>query len=182
MIRRWARAPSGLRNGTSGGVPGHQVTTGVSGISSGVTTESACSPSAPYIRSSTTSPGPDSPTRISASSRDPASGRRVITASTRIGCSRAASLADRTASYWAASSVTMTSVSTMPLAGPPSRCRACRMASWIRSVVVSARSIIIGGSPFRRAARTRAAHSRLQARPSRAIISSADGGPADPAG
>ena len=121
MIRRWDRTPIGSSAGSSGGTPGHQVTTGVSGSSSGATTESACWPSGPYMRSSRVSPGLVSPTRISASSREAAVGRRVITTSTRHGCSRAASFAARTASYCDVSSVTMTRVRTIPLAGPPSR-------------------------------------------------------------
>src|SRR6266568_9217151 len=41
----------------------------------------------------------------------------------------------------------MTRVRTMPLAGPPSRCRALRSASWMAPVVVSVRSIVIRACP-----------------------------------
>src|SRR5215471_7855253 len=147
VIRRWASAPIGSSAGLSGGIPGHQVTTGVSGSSSGVTTESACWPSDPYMRSSTVSPGAVSPTRISASSRDRSLGRRMITTRIRHGCWRAATVAARTASYCSPSSVTMTSVRTIPLATPPRRSRACRSASLMATVVVSVRSIIIAAAP-----------------------------------
>ena len=129
VTRRWASAPSGLSDGTGGGWPGHQVTTGTSGTSSGASTESACCPTAPYIRSRIVSPGPVSPTLISASSRESAFGRRVITPITRHGCSRAAWFAARIASYCAASLVSTISVSTMPSAAPPRRRRASVMAS-----------------------------------------------------
>src|SRR5215467_8004823 len=147
VIRRWASAPIGSSPGTSGGIPGHQVTTGVSGSSSGVTTESACWPSGPYMRSSTVSPGLVSPTRISASSRERCSGRRMMTTRIRHGCWRAATVAARTASYCSPSSVTMTSVRTIPLATPPSRSRAWRRASWIALVVVSVRSMVMSQPP-----------------------------------
>src|SRR5215472_16926393 len=147
VIRRWASVPIGSSAGTSGGIPGHQVTTGVSGSSSGVTTESACWASGPYMRSSTVSPGAVSPTRISASRRDRSLGRRMITTRIRQGCWRAASVADRTASYCSPSSVTMTSVRTIPLATPPRRSRAWRSASMMAPVVVSVRSIIIAAAP-----------------------------------
>src|SRR5215469_11736260 len=147
VIRRWASAPSGSSAGTVGGVPGHQVTTGVSGSSSGAITESACWPSGPYMRSSTVSPGAVSPTRISASSRDRSLGRRMMTTRIRHGCWRAATVADRTASYCSPSSVTMTSVRTIPLATPPRRSRAWRSASLMAPVVVSVRSIIIAAAP-----------------------------------
>src|SRR5215469_687118 len=147
LIRRWASAPIGSSPGTSGGIPGHQVTTGVSGSRSGVTTESACWPSGPYMRSSTVSPGAVSPTRISASSRDRSLGRRMMTTRIRHGCWRAATVAARTASYCSPTSVTMTSVRTIPLATPPRRSRACRSASLMAPVVVSVRSIIIAAAP-----------------------------------
>src|SRR6201994_1831781 len=146
VTRRWASVPSGLSDGAPGGRPGHQVTTGTSGTSSGAITESACCPSGPYMRSSTVSPGLPSPTRISASSRDSALGRRVITPSTRQGCSRPAWLAARIASYWAPSSVSTTRVSTMPRAAPPRRLRASVSASAMAPVVVSVRSIVIVAS------------------------------------
>ncbi len=92
------------------------------------------------------SPGPVSPTRISASSLDSALGLRVMTARTRLGCSRPAWLAARTASYCAASSVTIISVSTVPEAGPPIRRRAWVSASWMAPVVVSVRSMVIAAS------------------------------------
>src|SRR5690349_14614207 len=147
VMRRWASAPMGSCPGMDGTVSGHQVTTGVSGSSSGAITESACWPSGPYIRSSIVSPGLVSPTRISASSRDRCSGRRMITTRIRHGCWRPATLAARTASYCAPSSVTMTRVSTMPLATPPSRSRAWRSASWIALVVVSVRSMVMSQPP-----------------------------------
>jgi hypothetical protein len=142
VTRRWATVPSGSVLGAGGASSGHQVTTGTSGASSGATTESACWPSGPYMRSKMVSPGPVSPTRISASSRDSAFGLRAITASTRLGCSRPAWLAARTASYCEDSSVTMISVSTMPEAGPSLR-RAWESASRIAPVVVSVRSMVI---------------------------------------
>ena len=174
VTRRWATAPSGSARGEGGASSGHQVTTGTSGTSSGATTESACWPSGPYMRSRMVSPGPVSPTRISASSRDSALGLRVMTARIRLGCSRPAWLAARTASYCAASSVTMISVSTMPEAGPPIRRRAWVSASWIAPVVVSVRSMVIAASLQ--------LYKRRHARPSRAISASADAGPAEPAG
>src|SRR5579864_303283 len=143
VTRRWATAPSGSAPGEGGASSGHQVTTGTSGASSGATTESACWPSRPYMRSKMVSPGPVSPTLISASSRDSDFGLRVMTARIRLGCSRPAWLAARTASYCSASSVTMIRVSTMPEAGPPLRRRAWVSASWIAPVVVSVRSMVI---------------------------------------
>src|SRR5206468_1429185 len=143
---RWATAPSGSALGLPGATSGHQVTTGTSGASSGATTESACWPSGPYMRSRMVSPGPVSPTRISASSRDSPLGLRVMTARIRLGCSRPAWLAARTASYCSDSSVTMISVSTVPEAGPPIRRRAWLSASWIAPVLVSVRSMVIGAS------------------------------------
>lgn len=96
------------------------------------------------MRSSTVSPGPVSPMRISASSREELPrGSREMTVSTRHGCSRAASVAARTASYCADSSVTMIRVSTIPTAGPPIRCRDWVSASWIFRVVVPVRSMFI---------------------------------------
>src|SRR6516162_2304398 len=142
VTRRWATVPSGSAPGEGGASSGHQVTTGTSGASSGATTESACWPSGPYMRSKMVSPGPVSPTRISASSRDSDFGLRVMTARIRLGCSRPAWLAARTASYCSASSVTRISVSTMPEAGPPMRRCAWVSASWIALVVVSVRSIV----------------------------------------
>src|SRR6201994_4316545 len=98
------------------------------------------------MRSSTVSPGLPSPTRISASSRDSALGRRVITPSTRQGCSRPAWLAARMAAHWAPLAVSTTRVSTMPRAAPPRRLRASVSASEIAPVVVSVRSIVIVAS------------------------------------
>src|SRR6202023_2788772 len=123
VTRRWATAPSGSPPGAGGASSGHQVTTGTSGASSGATTESACWPSEPYMRSRMGSPGPVSPTRISASSRDSDFGLRVMTARIRLGCSRPAWLAARTASYWSASSVAMISVSPLPAPAPPTQGR-----------------------------------------------------------
>ena len=99
VTRRWATAPSAAVTGEARTSSGHQVTTGTSGASSGATTESACWASGPYRRSRMVSPGPVSPTLISASSRESARGLRGITASTRLGCSRPAWAAARTASY-----------------------------------------------------------------------------------
>src|ERR1700761_8361543 len=144
VTRRCASAPRECLAGASGASSGHQVTTGTSGTSSGATTESACCPRGPYMRSTIVSPGEDSPTRISASSRESPFGLRAMTARTRHGCSRAAWLAARMASYCAASSVTMMSVSTMPSVMPPSRRRASVSAWSIAPVVVSVRSIVIG--------------------------------------
>ncbi len=170
-MRRWASAPMGSCAGMGGTVSGHQVTTGVSGSSSGATTESACWPSGPYMRSSTVSPGLVSPTRISASSRDRCSGRRMITTMMRHGCWRPAALAARTASYCSLSLVTMTRVSTIPLATPPRRNRAWRSASLIALVVVSVRSIVMSQPPPRPAVpgqqRVRA---RRAGRPGRVLI------------
>src|SRR6478736_5705228 len=146
VTRRWATAPSGSPLGADGASSGHQVTTGTSGASSGATTESACWPSGPYMRRRMVSPGPVSPTLISASSRDSPLGLRVMTARIRLGCSRPAWLAARTASYCSDSSVTMISVSTVPEAGPPIRRRASVSASWIALVLVSVRSMVIGAS------------------------------------
>src|SRR5436309_6757107 len=146
VTRRWATAPSGSRPGADGASSGHQVTTGTSGASNGATTESACWPSGPYMRRRMVSPGPVSPTLISASSRDSPVGLRVMTARIRLGCSRPAWLAARTASYCSDSSVTMISVSTVPEAGPPIRRRAWVSASWIAPVLVSVRSMFIGAS------------------------------------
>jgi hypothetical protein len=99
VIRRPARTPSGSSHGTSGASPGHQVTTGASGSSSGRTTLSAWPASLPCSRSSSTSPGPASPaTRISASSRGSERPGRRITPMIRDGCSWAASEAARIAS------------------------------------------------------------------------------------
>src|SRR6516162_5765727 len=150
VTRRWATVPSGSAPGEGGASSGHQVTTGTSGASSGATTESACWPSRPYMRSKIVSPWPVSPTRISASSRDGPLGLRVITARTRLGCSRPAWLAARTASYCSDSSVTMISVSTVPEAGPPIRRRAWVSASWIAPVVVSVRSMVTAASRSQR--------------------------------
>jgi hypothetical protein len=47
VTRRWAIAPSASSPGLAGAVPGHHVTTGVSGTSRGSTTESAWSASWP---------------------------------------------------------------------------------------------------------------------------------------
>src|SRR5580698_93770 len=160
VTRRWATAPSGSPPGEGGASSGHQVTTGTSGASSGATTESACWPSGPYIRSR-----PVSPTRISASSRDSDFGLRVMTARIRLGCSRPAWLAARTASYWSASSVTMISVSTMPEAGPPMRRRAWVSASWMAPVVVSVRSMVIAASLLQAPAWTFAPYGHSQAPP-----------------
>src|SRR5690348_13883802 len=146
VTRRWATMPSGSALGLPGATSGHQVTTGTSGASSGATTESACWPSGPYMRSRMVSPGPVSPTRISASRRDSPLGLRVMTARIRLGCSRPAWLAARTASYCSDSSVTMISVSTVPEAGPPIRRRAWVSASWIAPVLVSVRSMVNGAS------------------------------------
>ena len=74
-------------------------------------------------------------------------GRRVIMARTRHGCSLAAVLAARIASYCPSSSVTMMSVSTMPSVMPPSRRRASVSALLIAPVVVSVRSIVIDAMP-----------------------------------
>ena len=147
VTRRWATAPSASPRGEEGATSGHQMTTGTSGASSGATTESACWPSGPYMRSRMVSPGPVSPTRISASSRDSPLALRVMTARTRLGCSRPAWLAARTASYCSDSSVTMISVSTVPEAGPPIRRRAWVSASWIAPVLVSVRSMVIASLP-----------------------------------
>jgi hypothetical protein len=95
------------------------------------------------MRSTIVSPGDDSPTRISASSRESAFALRLMTARMRHGCSLAAWLAARMASYCAASSVTMMSVSTMPSVMPPSRRRASVSAWSMAPVVVSVRSIVI---------------------------------------
>ena len=181
--RRPSRSPAAARArragawpGCSGASSGHQVTTGTSGTSSGATTESACCPSGPYMRSTIVSPGEASPTRISASSRESALGLRVMTARTRHGCSRAAWLAARIASYCAASSVTMMSVSTMPSVMPPSRRRASVSAVSMAPVVVSVRSIVIGVSLLsltaeptagaRRGRRAPSSRRRTRARPS----------------
>src|SRR5579859_3285716 len=146
VTRRWATAPSAAVTGEADTSSGHQVTTGTSGASSGATTESACWASGPYMRSKMVSPGPVSPTRISASSRESPLGLRVMTARTRLGCSRPAWLAARTASYCSDSSVTMISVSTVPEAGPPIRRRAWVSASWMAAVLVSVRSMVIEAS------------------------------------
>src|SRR3954471_17662216 len=146
VTRRRATAPSASPRGEAGATSGHQMTTGTSGASSGATTESACWPSGPYMRSKMVSPGPVSPTRISASSRDSPLGLRVMTARIRLGCSRPAWLAARTASYCSDSSVTMISVSTVPEAGPPIRRRAWLSASWIAPALVSVRSMVLGAS------------------------------------
>src|ERR1700729_1128485 len=140
VTRRWATAPSASPRGEAGATSGHQMTTGTSGASSGATTESACWPSGPYMRSKMVSPGPVSPTR------DSPLGLGVMTARIRLGCSRPAWLAARTASYCSDSSVTMISVSTVPEAGPPIRRRAWVSASWIAPVLVSVRSMVIGAS------------------------------------
>src|SRR5216684_2249786 len=120
VTRRWATAPSASARGERGASSGHQVTTGTSGTSSGAATESACWPSGPYMRSKIISPGPVSPTRISASSRDSALGLRVMTAIIRLGCSRPAWLAARTASYCAASLQALLGLQTPPC--PPVPC------------------------------------------------------------
>ena len=144
VTRRCARAPSGCLAGISGGFSGHHVTTGTSGPSSGAATESACCASGPYIRSTSVSPGLDSPTRISASSRESALGLRVMMARMRMGCSVAAWLAARIASYCPSSSVMMRRVSTMPIVMPPSRRRVSVSARSMAPVVVSVRSIVMG--------------------------------------
>jgi hypothetical protein len=70
VIRRSATTPRKSFAIISGGSLCHHVTTGTSGASSGMTTDSACSASRPYIRITTASAGPRRPpTTISASSR-----------------------------------------------------------------------------------------------------------------
>src|SRR5215472_13484783 len=141
------RGPGPAQVGVPGAVAGGQVTTGVSGTSSGMTTESACRPIDPYIRSSTVCPGAPSPVLISASRRGSAPASLAITPSTRQGCSRPAWLAARTASYWADSSVMMIRLSTTPVVGPPIWSRVLASASSMARVLVSVRSIIIVLSP-----------------------------------
>ncbi len=119
MIRRCPSTPSGSAAGACGARPGHQITTGVSGTSSGVTTESTCSFSSPWIRSSKVWPGMFSPTVISASSRRGRRPARAMTPRSWQGCSRPAWVAARMASYWSASSVMMTRFSTTPVVRPP---------------------------------------------------------------
>ncbi len=177
VTRRWASAPSGSADGASGPSPGHQVTTGVSGTSSGMTTESGCRLIGPYMRSSTVCPAAPSPDLISASSRDGPPAPRLITASIRHGCSRPAWVAARIASCWRDSSVMMIRLSTTPVVGPPSWSLALVRAPRTSPVVVSVRSMIIRGL-----LPVRSDYSRRQARPSRASSASAPGGPCVPAG
>src|SRR4051812_45577755 len=87
----------------------------------------------------TTSPGVDSPTRISASARLGSPGSRLITIRMRDGCSRAASVAARAASYWLPSSQTTTRVSTMLIAGAPIEWRSLVSVAEIFDAVVSVR-------------------------------------------
>src|SRR5215471_4672492 len=143
VIRRCPSTPTGSAAGTRGALPGHQITTGVSGTSSGATTDSTCSFSSPCMRSSSIWPGIFSPTMISASSRRCLRPPRPIKPRTWHGCSLPACIAARVASYWSASSVMMTRLSTTPVVKPPI-CWHIRVSSFLTVLaVVSISSIFI---------------------------------------
>src|SRR5215213_5579879 len=124
VIRRSAMTASASVASRSGGVVCHQATTGASAASSGRTTDSACSPSRPYMRMTTASPGPSRPPiDTSASSRGTgASICRRTTTSSRQGCISAACVAASSASDTLLSSATTTRVSATPdSTAPPVR-------------------------------------------------------------
>ena len=126
VIRRSATTPSGSLAIASGGTSCHQVTTGTSGASSGITTDSAWWVSRPCIRITTASHGPSRPpTTISASNLDsdgPESGggdQPRTTMISRHGCAAAAVAAAVSASRTRFSSTATIRVSASPLATPP---------------------------------------------------------------
>ena len=165
-MRRWASAPTGSSDGTSGALPGHHTTTGASGTSSGSTTDSVWCARGPRSRSSTTSPRPSlPPTVMDASSCGLPRPGRGIAARIRQGCSRAA----RTAQ--------LDGVGLGGLVGddhegehPPDRAGALREP--LRADARRDRA--------RRGVLQHDRHGRLQTRPSRASISSAPAGPQVP--
>ena len=124
VTRRCASTPSGAPAGFIGGSSGHQVTTGDVGH------QQRCHDRVRVLAERAIHPQHDGLARRRLAHPDLGVepglglGLRVITARIRDGCSRAAWLAARMASYCAASSVTMMSVSTMPMVIPPSWCRA----------------------------------------------------------
>ena len=149
VIRRWARRPSAVAEGTSGGTPGHHATMGASGRSSPETSDSSAWAFSPAHHSTTTSEAPASPpTRISASRRVGAAGSPRARTMMRHGCSNEAALAAWTADSMPASSVLITSVRTRPRATTPLFSRSCvmRLATW--EVVVSCMRIFTGASSF----------------------------------
>jgi len=124
-----------------GAVPGHQITTGESGSSSGRITDAGCSATAPRIRITTTSPGVPSPMWSSASrpaSRPPPR----TTSSIRDGCSRPAAMLASRASANSAASQTTIRVSTRPWAGLPAERRARSSSAEIFAELVSSRVMI----------------------------------------
>ena len=127
VIRRIASCASSSPARLPGALPGHQITTGESGNSSGRITEAGCAATAPRILITTTSPGVPSPIRTSASSAAsrPAA---VTTSKMRDGCSRPATMLASSAFANSDSSQTMIKVSTMPWAGLP-RLRRIRTSS-----------------------------------------------------
>src|SRR5690348_1531970 len=157
-MRRSPSTPSGSVAITSGGAPCHQVTTGTSGASSGITTDSAWRASRPCMRSTTASPGPSRPpTTISASSRDSVlcaleAGELLRTTMiSRHGCAAAAVAAALSASRTRRSSTEATRVRAWPLATPPALRRSAPSALMTSLPVVSHSAIT--SAPRRLAAR-----------------------------
>ena len=147
VIRRPASEPSGSAPGSGGGAPNHHVTTGLSGASSGSTTDSAWSPSCPYTRSTTDSPAPRwPPTVTSASSRDSSEpGCRRMTTSSRQGCAAVPAVAASIAARAARSSTTVTRVSTTPVATAPAVRRSFASVCTTSPAVVS-HSVVTGAA------------------------------------
>ena len=124
-----------------GALPGHQITTGESGSSSGRTTEAGWSATAPRIRITTTSPGVPSPMCTSAS-RPACRPPLVTTSRIRDGCSRPAAMLASSASANSDSSQTTIRVSTMPWAGLPAVRRARSSSAEILAELVSSSVMI----------------------------------------
>ena len=133
----------------------------------------------PLSRMNAVSPVQPEPIPTCASTRDWPRPFPRITPSTRAGCSREAVRAAFMVSAASASSTTNTSVITMPMAGLPARRRALTNSEAIALEVVSVSSIM-PGSP-RGVGTAGWGHGRLQTRPSRASIRSAEAGPQVPA-
>src|SRR4051812_15436612 len=149
VIRRSATMARASVDSWSGGAACHQATTGASAASSGSTTDSACSPSLPYIRRTTASPGPSRPPiSTSASSRGAgASICRRTTRRMRHGCASAAWVAASSASATRLSSATTTRVRATPESTAPP-VRRCAASSFTTAEPVVSHSVVMGSPRF----------------------------------
>ena len=182
MSRRRVSWASSSAAWSCGALPGHQITTGESGSSSGRTTDAGWSATAPRIRITTTSPGVPSPICTSAS-RPACRPPLVTTSRIRDGCSRPAAMLASSASANSDSSQTTIRVSTMPSDGLPAVRRARSSSAEIWAELVSSSVMIMTVLAARagaRCARADPCHGRRQVKPSRASIASAPAGPQDP--